>query len=196
MIDKKRIILLLFLVILGISLSTLFIYIYLNKNKDDMEETVIEEAITHVTLQVIDYSNDLEDKPIIWERVYNTQNATTTLYADGKEIKSYSGGVIDKVIDFSPETLEEVTTDKKSLSEDEKIGIIYLFSMNESQAYVADLLNNGYSLMRKVLTSNYAEVYLKNSDDKTIRILVFSDKMLMAELDAGVELDAIESYFN
>lgn len=182
------------IIILGL---TIVIVIRIRNSDSKILEELPDNIVTYVTKQVIDYPEDINIPPLIWETVYNAEESMSVVYGDGKEIKRFNGGNVEKIVDFSPEVkgiLEPEPATDSIISHD--IGIIYTMHSDQSCKYVADQIDKGYRLIRKVLTANYAEVYLKTPEDRIIRILVLSDKMLMAELKENIVLDNIDSYFN
>jgi competence protein ComGC len=192
--QREKIILITIVVIVVTCLPIIFVFI--GKNNKTVEDTILENTVTFITKQVTDYPEDIDGMPLIWESVYDEQNSISRVYAEGKEIKSFSGGSIEKIVDFSPEVKGNLKTVVDVAIANDAMGIIYSLDMDQSLTYVADLIDSGYRIMRKVLTAEYAEVYLKSPEEKTIRILALSDKMLMAELNKEVVLDNIDSYFN
>ena len=145
---------------------------------------------------MIDYPEDIDELPLVWETIYDEKSSISIVYGDGKEIKRYAGGTIDKAVDFSPEAKGIIEAAHYDTISNDDMGIIYSMNMDLSLSYITGLLDDGYRLIRKVLTADYAEVYLRSPEEKRIRILVLSDKMLMAELDEDIVLDNMESYFN
>lgn len=176
--------------------SLTIIFVSLERKKERVEDAIQENICTFVTKQVIDYPEDIDELPLVWETIYDEKSSISIVYGDGKEIKRYAGGTIDKAVDFSPEAKRNIEASHYDTISNDDMGIIYSLNMDQSLSYIAGLLDDGYRLLRKVLTADYAEVYLSSPEEKRIRILVLSDKMLMAELDKDIVLDNMESYFN
>ncbi|MDF2905368.1 MAG: hypothetical protein K0R34_689 [Herbinix sp.] len=192
---QKKVFLLTGAVLVIISALTI-VFVLVGDKTDTEEDSVIENSVTYVTKQVIDYPEEDDEMPLVWQTIYVEDRSISVVYADDREIKRYTGGIVDRAVDFTPETKgKQETLVEEPISKDD-MGIIYSFNMDQSLLYVANRLDRGYKLIRKVLTPDYAEIYLKAPEEKRIRILVLPDKMLMAELDEDVVLDDIDSYFN
>jgi hypothetical protein len=188
---------LLLIAITGIIIVCLImIFISIGKKRKTAEDSKLEDTVTYITKQVIDYPDDNNGSPLIWEIIYYEKSSISIVYGNGKEIKRFSGGIIDKVVDFSPEVKGNLESRVDDTIPDDDMGIIYSLNMDQSLSYVAGLMENGYKLMRKVLMADYAEVYIKSPQGKILRILALPDKMLMAELDKNAVLDDIDSYFD
>lgn len=179
----------------------LFFIIYYNVDyflsKDEPKESEImeESDFTYITKQVIDYENDNGKDRNVWETKHSILDSVSFLYKNNKYERDVAGGGIEPIVAFSPETYPETYSFKEQLTESKISGIIYELDLKASERYVASLLNHGYSMRRKILTSVYAEVYLQDAGGDVFRIFCLSDKMLMAQLDEDAPMPSAESYF-
>lgn len=151
--------------------------------------------LSYVTMSVTDYEQVNQTGDYLeWQSRYSIITSTSTLYMNGRVSKeSIDVSNVDEIISFHPEYTNE---NKEVISKmrDNKDGILHRMILEESEQYVGFLLNNGYSLRRKIITPTYAELYLFDEEFKTIRIIVFREYMLAAKI-TGDELPTIDSYF-
>lgn len=172
------------------------------KNTKDIINNVIEPNLTeevndfsYLTMQVTDYELKTQFRNYTeWQSRYSILTSSSTLYVDDKVYKEdVSVSNLDEIISFYPEDINQ-EYDYSDKIKEQDTGILYEFLIKESEEYVASLLQKGYVLRRKILTSTYAEVYLFDHQSNTIRVIAFKDKMLTAKIDNN-ELPEIESYF-
>lgn len=168
---------------------------FISKVNEKSTEIVKDNGLTYITKQVIDYKGNSKEDINTWEIRYNILDSISFLYKDNKYAKEVTGVGIDQAVTFSPEIYPITYNYNEQLKESKISGIIYEFDLDTSERYVASLLNYGYTMRRKILTSNYAEVYLLDTVGNTIRIFCLKDKMLMAQLDEDAPMPEIESYF-
>lgn len=158
---------------------------------------LIEENkdFSYPTMQITDYEDkDQSGNHIVWECRYSIVTSSSTLYVGGKVYKEdVDCSNLSEIISFHPENIKQ-EFDFTNRMREQDTGILYEFLIKEAEEYVASLLEKGLTLRRKILTPTYAEVYLLNDKSKTVRIIAFKDKMLMAEIDKN-ELPEISSYF-
>lgn len=167
----------------------------MNNKVELFDNTMNDIDFSYVTLSVTDYEQVIQPGNFMeWQSRYNIITSTSSLYIDGSISKEgISVSNIDEIISFHPESIT-VIKDVKSKVKDNEHGIIHWISLKESEQYVGSLLLDGYILRRKIITPTYAELYLLDKDEKTLRIIAFREYMLAAKL-TGDDLPDMESYF-
>lgn len=167
----------------------------INGKVELFENTIDDIDFSYVTMCVTDYEQVIPPGNYLeWQSRYNIVTSTSSLYIDGSiSREGISVSNVDEIISFYPESMSEIKDVKSKVKENE-YGIIHWMSLKESEQYVSSLILDGYILRRKIVTPTYAELYLLDKDDKTLRIIAFHEYMLAAKLTRD-ELPDMESYF-
>lgn len=167
----------------------------MNSKVELFEDTNNDIDFSYITLSVTDYEQGIQQGNYLeWQSRYNIVTSTSSLYIDGSISKEgISISNVDEIISFHPESKTDLK-DIKSKVDDNEYGIIHWMSLKESEQYAGSLLQDGYVLRRKIITPTYAELYLLDKDDNTLRLIAFREYMLAANL-TGDDLPDIESYF-
>lgn len=200
---KKTRILIVSLCFIFIFILLLGVFLYVKKSitdveqaKEDAETSDVLEELSYITFKVVEYEETLENgNTVEWEVRYSPITNSSVLYKNSQKQKDvFVAKSAQEVLKFNPEELSSSSNDNRKVNDNDS-GILYEYSLQESEEYVASLIRRGYTMRRKILTPNYAEVYLYDSLNNTFRVLVFDNVMLASVMDSN-ELPEMVSYFN
>lgn len=198
--EKRKKILIVIICFIVVGLLSTFLLVMKNTGDDsgieEIATTNVLKEMSYSTLKVVDYEKMLDSGNYVeWEVRYSPIKNVSILYKNNNEQKdTYVATSIQETVDFQPEKLNVTNSYDKKI-EGNDTGILYQTSLKESEEYVAFLISRGYKIRRKILTPNYAEIYLYDDSNNTIRVLIFDKIMLKSVLDSN-ELPEIDSYFN
>lgn len=200
---KKKRILIVSLCFMLVLILLLCIVLFVKKSitnedyaKEDIGTSDVLKELSYTTLKVVEYEEKLENgNTVEWEVRYSPITNSSALYKNSQEQKdTLVANSSQEALNFNPERLTTSYYDNKKIN-DNDTGILYEYSLQESEEYIASLISDGYTIRRKILTPNYAEVYLYDDLNNTIRALIFENIMLTSVMDSN-ELPEMISYFN
>ena len=122
---------------------------------------------------------------------YYPKTSKTVLYRNGQE-----GEVLSRVNKVALDVLkleENTGVSNTLLNRDTISELTYDSTLTESSQYINFLYSKGYKLKREVRTPQYMDFILDSSEGSK-RLLVFTQTIMVGDLDKGAELPPLEDY--